>query len=254
MSSPNLTKRTFLGATVCAASLLATTAAHAQCVDFDPPGAGAWPCCGATFVSDGVEFHTDAFTWTSGIVTAGGNATIVNQCNNQPGHSLWTNNIMVSPKIEHYYGVPEVRRMRFFYEDFGGNVNLRVNGMLAFTFNEFFNIPAGFFNPVGVQLITPPPVWTGSSWRGEVILDALPGFCIHDLAFGGQELCVDDVCANDPCGCPEDLNGDGNVGFGDVLAIIGAWGPCAGCPEDLDGSGSADFGDILAVLAAWGPC
>ncbi len=29
---------------------------------------------------------------------------------------------------------------------------------------------------------------------------------------------------------------------------------CQSCPADLDESGAVDFGDILAVLAAWGPC
>ena len=55
--------------------------------------------------------------------------------------------------------------------------------------------------------------------------------------------------------CPEDLDGNSEVGFSDVLAIIGAWGPCAGdCPEDLSGNGVVDFADILAVIGAWGPC
>ncbi|MHC5113773.1 MAG: LVIVD repeat-containing protein [Planctomycetota bacterium] len=55
--------------------------------------------------------------------------------------------------------------------------------------------------------------------------------------------------------CPEDLDASGDVAFGDVLAVIAAWGPCVGlCREDLDGSGDVAFGDILAVIAAWGPC
>jgi hypothetical protein len=51
-----------------------------------------------------------------------------------------------------------------------------------------------------------------------------------------------------------DVNGDGDVGFGDVLALIGAWGPCAACVEDLDGSGDVGFGDLLVIIAGWGPC
>jgi hypothetical protein len=55
--------------------------------------------------------------------------------------------------------------------------------------------------------------------------------------------------------CPEDLNGNGNVDFADILAIIAAWGPCVGeCPEDLNGNGQVDFADILAVIGAWGSC
>ena len=49
-----------------------------------------------------------------------------------------------------------------------------------------------------------------------------------------------------------DVNGDGVVDFGDVLAILAVWGPCEGdCPEDLDGDGVVGFGDILVVLASW---
>ncbi|MCP3902431.1 MAG: hypothetical protein GY715_02250 [Planctomycetes bacterium] len=62
--------------------------------------------------------------------------------------------------------------------------------------------------------------------------------------------------ADDPdcADCPEDLNGNGQVDFADILAVIAVWGPCPGCPEDLNGNGDADFADILAIIAAWGPC
>ncbi len=53
--------------------------------------------------------------------------------------------------------------------------------------------------------------------------------------------------------CEADLDGTGDIGFGDILAILAAWGN-AGGPEDLDGSGTVDFGDLLVVLGAWGPC
>ena len=54
--------------------------------------------------------------------------------------------------------------------------------------------------------------------------------------------------------CPGDVDGSGDVGFPDLLAVLAAWGPCEDCPEDLDGSGDVGFGDLLIVLAAWGPC
>ncbi len=54
--------------------------------------------------------------------------------------------------------------------------------------------------------------------------------------------------------CPADLDGDGSVGFGDLLAVLAAWGACEDCPEDIDESGEVDFNDVLAVLSAWGPC
>ncbi|MCP3904858.1 MAG: hypothetical protein GY715_14625 [Planctomycetes bacterium] len=43
--------------------------------------------------------------------------------------------------------------------------------------------------------------------------------------------------------------------FADILAVVGAWGPCGiPCPQDLNGNGQVDFADILAIVAAWGGC
>ncbi|MCP3902970.1 MAG: hypothetical protein GY715_04975 [Planctomycetes bacterium] len=56
-----------------------------------------------------------------------------------------------------------------------------------------------------------------------------------------------------PTPCP-DLDGSGDVGFGDILGIIGAWGPCPGCAQDLNGNGTVDFTDILVAISNWGPC
>ena len=53
--------------------------------------------------------------------------------------------------------------------------------------------------------------------------------------------------------CPEDINGDGIVGFGDVLEALSAWGSSGGA-ADVDGDGTVAFGDVLAVLSAFGPC
>ncbi len=69
------------------------------------------------------------------------------------------------------------------------------------------------------------------------------------LREGGQVEAVDIVTIL----CPADLDDSGAVDFGDILAILAAWGNKGG-PEDLDGNGVVDFGDLLIVLAAWGPC
>ena len=53
-----------------------------------------------------------------------------------------------------------------------------------------------------------------------------------------------------PAGDPADVDGDGTVGFSDLLAVLAAFGT-AGGPADVDGSGVVDFGDLLAVLAAF---
>ena len=50
---------------------------------------------------------------------------------------------------------------------------------------------------------------------------------------------------------PGDVDGDGIVGVTDLLAIIGAWGPCSGCDEDLNNDGSVNVTDLLDVIANW---
>jgi hypothetical protein len=54
--------------------------------------------------------------------------------------------------------------------------------------------------------------------------------------------------------CPEDVDGDGSVGFTDLSTLLAAWGACAACPEDLDGDGNVGFTDLSSLLASWGAC
>ena len=54
--------------------------------------------------------------------------------------------------------------------------------------------------------------------------------------------------------CPADLDGDGNVGILDLLALLAAWGTDPGGPPDFDGDGTVGILDLLTLLANWGPC
>ncbi len=56
--------------------------------------------------------------------------------------------------------------------------------------------------------------------------------------------------AQDPC--PWDCDGDGIVGIGDFLMVLGGWGPGTAC--DGDGDGMTGISDFLGVLGNWGPC
>ncbi len=55
-------------------------------------------------------------------------------------------------------------------------------------------------------------------------------------------------------GCPGDIDGDGQIGTSDLLALLAAWGPNPGHPADIDGDGTVGTSDLLALLAAWGNC
>ncbi len=57
-----------------------------------------------------------------------------------------------------------------------------------------------------------------------------------------------------PIDCPEDLDGDGNVGTGDLILLLGAWGTDPGGPPDFDGDGNVGTSDLIELLGSWGPC
>jgi len=63
-------------------------------------------------------------------------------------------------------------------------------------------------------------------------------------------------CATAGCkaDCPGNVDGDREVGFGDLVAVFASWGPCDECPEDLDADGEVGFGDAILVLGGWGMC
>ncbi|MHC4082674.1 MAG: S8 family serine peptidase, partial [Planctomycetota bacterium] len=63
-----------------------------------------------------------------------------------------------------------------------------------------------------------------------------------------------DWCGGLEQDCPGDIDGDGEVGVTDFLALLAAWGPNPGHPADLNGDGEVNVSDFLALLAAWGPC
>ncbi|MHC5115175.1 MAG: FG-GAP-like repeat-containing protein [Planctomycetota bacterium] len=88
--------------------------------------------------------------------------------------------------------------------------------------------------------------------RSRPFLCDWPGGAPHDVLIGAQDGLVR---LYRDASCPADLDGSGDVGFGDVLRVIAAWGACpADCPEDVNGNGAVDFADVLAVIGAWGTC
>ena len=92
----------------------------------------------------------------------------------------------------------------------------------------------------------------------EVDLDGLPRFVddpgTEDTGSGKPPIVDMGAFELQGIDCPADLDGNGIVGVGDLLAVLSAWGPCQACPEDINGDGVVGVADLLAVLSAWGQC
>ena len=69
----------------------------------------------------------------------------------------------------------------------------------------------------------------------------------------GLATVLPDGSYNPSVPCPADIDGNGIVGVGDILALIDAWGT-AGSPADIDGNGIVGTGDLLALIDNWGVC
>jgi len=57
--------------------------------------------------------------------------------------------------------------------------------------------------------------------------------------------------------CEADFDGNGEIGFGDLVDVLSAWGLCVKgepCPEDLSGDGDVGFADLVELLSQWGDC
>ena len=52
-------------------------------------------------------------------------------------------------------------------------------------------------------------------------------------------------------GCPEDLDANGEVDFGDLILVLSGFGSTA---PDVNGDGQCDFADLVVVLSVWGTC
>ena len=82
--------------------------------------------------------------------------------------------------------------------------------------------------------------------------------CFTILVNDGGFCCSTEICVTipdcTPAALPSDLDGDGIVGMGDFLALLGAWGPCSDCgtcPADFDGDCSVGILDLLILLGDW---
>ena len=95
--------------------------------------------------------------------------------------------------------------------------------------------------PLEMPTVLPP----GDETAG-MLLNLTPSSIAAQIDITGN------LVATHPHGLPADVNGDGVVNTDDLLAVLGAWGPCSPpCPEDINGDGVVNVNDILDLIGAW---
>lgn len=137
---------------------------------------------------------------------------------------------------------------------YGRSIGLSWSGGTSSSLSSWLD-PLGT-NPTAIDSLNPASAPYGACCVGTdgACVDLHETNCIAGggTYLGDGTLCSDGGCIPDPC--VGDVNGSGNVDITDLLAIIGAWGPCVGCSADINGDDVVDITDLLAIIAAWGPC
>jgi probable HAF family extracellular repeat protein len=135
-----------------------------------------------------------------------------------------------------------------------------------------FDLVAGDINYLqgsalpGAVLPSPDELLAGwNDWQ-HVVLAVSSGGGAFSGVVAPDELTEEQVATMDALfptprdACAADLDGSGDVGFGDLLAVLSAWGACANiaaCVGDVApdvGDGEVGFADLLEILADWGAC
>ncbi len=88
----------------------------------------------------------------------------------------------------------------------------------------------------------------------DVEFDSLVLFNNGPTTFGFVLMGMDNLILESGPVCPADLDGDGIVGAGDLITLLGAWGENPGHPADFDGDGNVGTADLIVLLGDWGPC
>lgn len=164
------------------AGVAAASPAGATCLDFTAPPAGTTYVLGPVFATPGYAFSMAQFQWSTGAWTADhSEISPSNLAGGTPPKELLVDNI--TPTLNFTAGVNQVT---FRFAEFGGNVNLRVNG----GFVNLNDLPPLFGAVVGGANIAGWAVPVFGGYMGVMTINGNIG----RFGVGGQELFIDDVC------------------------------------------------------------
>lgn len=160
------------------------------CNAFEPYPLGSTYPVGTNQTFNNIFAELTAFQWSNGIWTNAGIAVIEDGLMAQgSGQEVELNNINYRLIFED----PKPYAATFKYADFGGNVNLGINGTLS-NVNDMSDLNGSIVNGVLIT-VTRTEVFGGH--YGTVALISI-GEELERFGFGGQEFWSDDVCAYFP--------------------------------------------------------
>ncbi|MGH1342614.1 MAG: hypothetical protein ACRBN8_13720 [Nannocystales bacterium] len=180
-----------LSVAVAGAVLLAagSAAAASYCYTFSGPNVGTSHTVGDTLTPNGSTVEFLQFQWSSGIWTPAGVATVV-MSNHATGvaNELNLNNINLRV-------IPDTPALTasYKYADFGGNVNMGVNGDFRNT-SDMMDLDGTVVGGCDVEVTETVAV---GHMFGEVDIICPDPVVIDRFGMGGQEFFVDDICFED---------------------------------------------------------
>ena len=155
------------------------------CIEFEDVFLATIFAVGDIFASNGHELLVEDFDWLPSGSTTSGIAEIQDQgLAGGSGQDYWTNNTRVRWRYD-----PPAAHVAMRFGEYGGNVNLQINGDSA-NVEDFVDITATTLGGVVVNASGP-----GASGQGTGSIE-LEG-TVQDLAIGGQEFVLDDVCSTE---------------------------------------------------------
>ena len=165
---------------------LAITAGTENCIDFESLKTGASYHVGASFTDSGVTLWVQAFQWSTGVWTSDGFVRVdADGKAGESGNELNLNNACIALKFSDC-----VEGLTLSYGEYGGNVNLSVNGELK----NVADLDVLNGTTLGGASITVTLLGGG---KGHL---AVAG-TINSFVIGGQELWIDHICVVS-CGEP----------------------------------------------------
>jgi hypothetical protein len=188
-------------------ALSPTGVASPDCVDFEGLALAATYVVGDVFLDSGAVVSAQPFVWSDGTPTSGGFAMAVNSgLAGGSGLEMAVNNINLAFD---FGGVLSGLFLRF--GEYGGNLNIEVNGDFR-NFEDFADIDGLTFGGTTVA------VTNGNGNDAGTLRLSGP---LTEFALGGQELWIDDLCAEVDCVDMEDLTPGSTYNTGDTLVDSG---------------------------------